>query len=120
MDFVFTAKALTNVRHYLQNLQYDEAEELGKRLLNKCLAVHGTSIDVIPEEDVQLVSEEQGFVSASDMYCAVGLGNHIPVVVASALAQIRKKMGESTGNDKKKKLFFHFASQNQSSRRQFA
>jgi guanosine-3',5'-bis(diphosphate) 3'-pyrophosphohydrolase len=101
MDFVFTAKARTNIRHYLQHLQYDEAEELGKRLLNKCLAVHGTSIDVIPEEDVQLVSEEQGFVSSSDMYCALGLGNHIPVVVALALSQIRKKIGERTGDEDK-------------------
>lgn len=99
MDFVFTAKARTNIRHFLKHLQYDEAEELGKRLINKCLAVHGTSIDVMPEEDVQRVSEEQGFVSISDMYCAVGLGNHIPIVVALALAQIRKKMGDRTGSE---------------------
>lgn len=97
MEFVFTAKARTNIRHFLHHLHYDEAEELGKRLLNKCLAVHGTSIDVIPEEDVQRVSLEQGFVSISDLYCALGLGNHIPIVVALALAQIRKKMGQRTG-----------------------
>ncbi|MCW8987717.1 MAG: ACT domain-containing protein, partial [Gammaproteobacteria bacterium] len=41
---------------------------------------------------------EQGFVSISDMYCALGLGNHIPIVVALALSQIRKKMGQRTGN----------------------
>ena len=99
MDFVFTAKARTNIRHFLHQLHHDEAEELGKRLINKCLAAHGTSIDVLPEEDVKHVSEEQGFVSISDMFCAVGLGNHIPIVVALALAQIRKKMGDRTGND---------------------
>ena len=104
MDFVFTAKARTNIRHFLHQLQYDEAEELGKRLLNKCLAVHGTSIDVIPEEEVQQVSEEQGFVSISDMYCAVGLGNHIPIVVALALAQIRKKMSDRSGDDDELKV----------------
>jgi RelA/SpoT family (p)ppGpp synthetase len=98
MDFVFTAKARTNIRHFLQHLQYDEAEALGKRLLNKCLAVHGTSIDVIPEEDVLRISQEQGFVSAGDMYCALGLGNHLPIVVALGLSQIRKKMGERTDN----------------------
>ncbi len=104
MDFVFTAKARTNIRHYLHQLHHDEAEELGKRLLNKCLAVHGTSIDVIPEDEVQLVSEEQGFVSISDMYCALGLGNHVPIVVALALSQIRKKMGERTGSNKDEEL----------------
>jgi len=104
MDFVFTAKARSNIRHYLHNLQYDEAEELGKRLLNKCLAVHGTSIDVIPESEVHLVSEEQGFSSISDMYCNIGLGNHIPIVVALALTQIRKKMGERTGKAGEVKL----------------
>ncbi len=95
MDFVFTAKARTNIRHFLQHLQYDEAEELGKRLINKCLAVHGTSIDVISDDDIQLISDEQGFVSPGDMYCAVGLGNHIPIVVALALSTIRKKMSDS-------------------------
>ena len=104
MDFVFTAKARTNIRHYLHQLHHDEAEELGKRLLNKCLAVHGTSIDVTPEDEVQLVSEEQGFVSISDMYCALGLGNHIPIVVALALSQIRKKMGERTGGSSEDEL----------------
>ena len=99
MDFVFTAKARTNIRHFLHQLHHDEAEELGKRLINKCLAVHGTSIDVIEDEDVQLVSEEQGFVSKSDMFCAVGLGNHIPIVVSLALAQVRKKMSDRTGDD---------------------
>lgn len=97
MDFVFTAKARTSIRHYLHNLQHDEAEELGKRLINKCLAVHGTSIDVISEDDVKAVSEEQGFVSKSDMFCAVGLGNHIPIVVALALSQVRKKMSDRKG-----------------------
>lgn len=104
MDFVFTAKARTNVRHFLHQLHHDEAEELGKRLLNKCLSVHGTSIDVIPEEDVKQVSEEQGFVSISDMYCALGLGNHIPIVVALALSQIRKNMSIRTGGDSDKAL----------------
>lgn len=98
MDFVFTAKARTNIRHYLHQLQHHEAEDLGKRLINKCLAVHGTSIDVMSEEEVHIVSEEQGFVSTSDMLCAVGLGNHIPIVVALALAQIRKKMSDRTNN----------------------
>ena len=99
MDFVFTAKARTNIRHYLHQLQHHEAEELGKRLINKCLAVHGTSIDVMSEDDVSFVSEEQGFVSISDMFCAVGLGNHIPIVVALALSQIRKKMSVRTGDE---------------------
>lgn len=99
MDFVFTAKARTNIRHFLHQLQHHEAEELGKRLINKCLAVHGTSIDAMLPEEVNLVSEEQGFVSISDMYCAVGLGNHIPIVVALALSQIRKKMGDRASGD---------------------
>ena len=101
LDFVFTAKARTNIRHYLHNLHHDEAELLGKRLLNKCLAVHGTSVDNIPKEDLERVREEQGFVSTGDMYCAIGLGNHIPIVVALALNQVRAKIGneKNTKND---------------------
>ena len=61
--------------------------------------MHGTSIDAMSADDVLLVSEEQGFVSVGDMYCAVGLGNHIPIVVALALSQIRKKMSVRTGSE---------------------
>lgn len=93
LDFVFTAKARTNIRHFLHNLHYDEAELLGKRLLNKCLAVHSTSIEKTPIEDIERVSKEQGFVSTGDMYCAIGLGNHIPIVVSLALVQLSSKIG---------------------------
>ena len=80
MDFVFTAKARTNIRHFLHQLHHDEAEELGKRLINKCLAVHGTSIDVLPEEYIKQVSNDQGFVRTNDMFWAIVSRNHIPIV----------------------------------------
>ncbi|MFZ0468664.1 MAG: RelA/SpoT family protein, partial [Thiogranum sp.] len=37
LNFVTTAKARSNIRHYLKNLQNDEAVELGQRMLDKSL-----------------------------------------------------------------------------------
>ncbi|NNF97321.1 MAG: RelA/SpoT family protein, partial [Halobacteria archaeon] len=52
LDFVNTAKARTNIRNYLKNLQQDEAVMLGTRLLNKSLAAHGSSLVSLTDEQV--------------------------------------------------------------------
>ena len=85
LDFVFTAKAQTNIRSFLKNLQKDEATMLGTRLLNKSLAAHSSSMDQIGEDQVQRVLTEYNFKSMEDMYSEIGLGNQMAMVIARAL-----------------------------------
>ena len=43
LNFIVTAKARSNIRSFLKNLQSGEALELGKRLLNKALRAYDKS-----------------------------------------------------------------------------
>jgi guanosine-3',5'-bis(diphosphate) 3'-pyrophosphohydrolase len=45
LNFVVTGKARANIRGYLKKLQRQEAEVLGRRMLNAELAVFGLDLD---------------------------------------------------------------------------
>ncbi len=106
LDFVITAKARTNIRSFLKNLKQDEAVMLGTRLLNKSLAAHGMSQENLSEEQVQKVLEEFKFDSMEQMYAEIGLGNHMPMVIARALLMSDELEASSgTAGGKTKPLF---------------
>ncbi len=106
LDFVITAKARTNIRSFLKNLKQDEAVMLGTRLLNKSLAAYGMSQENLREEQVQRVLEEFKFDSMDQMYAEIGLGNHIPMVIARAmLMSDERETAQSTAGDKTRPLF---------------
>jgi len=87
LDFVHTAKARSNIRHFLKNLRRNESITLGIRLLNKSLAAHSSGLDQLADEQIQRVLDEYGFDSMESMYSTIGLGSHMPMVIARALLQ---------------------------------
>ncbi len=87
LDFVHTAKARSNIRHFLKNLRRNEAVTLGVRLLNKNLAAHNSGLEHLSDEQIQRVLDEYGFDSMETMYSTIGLGTHMPMVIARALLQ---------------------------------
>ncbi len=93
LDFVHTAKARTHIRNVLKNLEREEAEMLGARLLNKSLAAHGGSIENLSEEQTRRVLEEFNYESLDDLYSDIGLGNQMPMVIARALLQGEETTG---------------------------
>jgi GTP pyrophosphokinase/guanosine-3',5'-bis(diphosphate) 3'-pyrophosphohydrolase len=90
LNFVVTAKARTNIRHYLRDLQSEEAVALGRRLLNKHLTAFSTSLDDIAEERFDELVKEFENKSFDDLLLDIGLGNH------SALLIAQKLLNEST------------------------
>ncbi len=87
LDFVHTAKARSNIRHFLKNLRRNEAVTLGIRLLNKNLAAHNSGLEHLSDEQIQRVLDEYGFDSMETMYSTIGFGTHMPMVIARALLQ---------------------------------
>ncbi len=87
LDFVHTAKARSNIRHFLKNLRRNEAVTLGVRLLNKNLAAHNSGLEHLSDEQIQRVLDEYGFDSMETMYSTIGFGTHMPMVIARALLQ---------------------------------
>ena len=89
LNFIVTAKARSNIRSFLKNLQSNEAIELGKRLLNKALRAYDKSWQDISSreqanllKDLQLESEEQ-------LFHDIGLGNRMAPFVAKHIESLR-------------------------------
>jgi guanosine-3',5'-bis(diphosphate) 3'-pyrophosphohydrolase len=85
LNFVITAKARSNIRQFLKNMQQDEAEQLGLRLLNKALSVFGVSFDEIPPHRVSHLLKQYGFEEPAQMLADIGLGGRMAQLVARAL-----------------------------------
>ena len=95
LNYVVTAKARSNIRNYLKNMQSDEAMSQGRRLLERCLKPLGMRLDDINENDLQVVIEEYGFTTIDELLEDVGLGNRPPSLVVRRLVPERVSDGES-------------------------
>jgi len=91
LKFVTTARARTSIRHYLKNLQEDEAIELGLRLLNRELDQFGYRYDQIQKTKLNEVLKEYHLDNAQALLAEVGLGNRIAQLIARRLTDSAKK-----------------------------
>ncbi len=81
LNFVYTAKARSNIRSMLKNLHQEEAVVFGVKLLNKCLSKLQISIDDLSQTRIQKVLEDYHLKTFDDLLTQVGLGNRIPQLV---------------------------------------
>lgn len=86
LKFVATGKARANVRAYLKNLQHQEAEALGQRLLDGELSSFGLDWQHLPQKRLQAYLSASNLTSATQLLVDVGLGNRMPTLVARRLA----------------------------------
>jgi len=96
LNFVHTAKARSNIRHFLKNLQNDEAVSLGERLLNRSLDEFGENLKTLPKKHIKHVLKSFKYKKLEKMLADIGLGNRMPMIMARLLAQ---------GPDEKRKIF---------------
>ncbi len=84
LSFVVTAKARTSIRHYLKNLQRNQAILFGKRLLEKALFI--SNINDLPAERLQRLAHDLNVSSFDDILADIGLGNRLAPLIAKRLA----------------------------------
>jgi guanosine-3',5'-bis(diphosphate) 3'-pyrophosphohydrolase len=87
VNFVTTAKARNAIRGYLKNLKRDEAQDLGRRLLNQELMAYSLSLRKLPRERLEGLRKELEIASDDALFEQVGLGERLAPVVAGLLAQ---------------------------------
>jgi GTP diphosphokinase / guanosine-3',5'-bis(diphosphate) 3'-diphosphatase len=85
LNFVTTAKARANIRHYLKNLKREEAVSLGRRLLDRALAPMALSLAAVPQGRIVEALEEFKLKSLEDLLEHIGLGNRMALLVARRL-----------------------------------
>jgi len=87
LNFVITAKARSNIRHYLKQLRNDEAVMLGRRLLNKHLQAFSVQIKDISHQRIHDLLDELELESLDHLLDDIGLGNRSVFLVAQKLLQ---------------------------------
>jgi (p)ppGpp synthase/HD superfamily hydrolase len=101
LNFIVTAKARSNIRSFLKNLQRDEAGELGERLLNQALSAYGKNWDDVNKRDLVNLLKELQLESQEQLFQEIGLGDRMAPFVAKHLVSLRgrwiklRRKGES-------------------------
>ncbi|MFZ1624258.1 MAG: bifunctional (p)ppGpp synthetase/guanosine-3',5'-bis(diphosphate) 3'-pyrophosphohydrolase [Gammaproteobacteria bacterium] len=87
VNFVVTAKARAAVRQYLKNLRQNEAQDLGRRLLDQAMRDAGTPLRKISDERMQAMLTELKLKSADELFRQLGLGERLAPLVAKTILQ---------------------------------
>lgn len=85
LKFIVTARARSNIRHYLKTLKQDEAATLGKRLLIRELKAFSIKYDELDIDNTQRVFDEYKFTNEQHMLTEIGLGNQPASLIARML-----------------------------------
>jgi guanosine-3',5'-bis(diphosphate) 3'-pyrophosphohydrolase len=88
LSFVVSAKARSNIRHHQKNLKREEAIDLGRRMLNRALAVFDTSAEEVSGKQLQTLLKGYHLKTVDDLLVEVGMGRRPSVLVARALASV--------------------------------
>ncbi len=87
LNFVATARARSQIRHFLKTMQLEESVLLGERLLNQALAtLKGTPAE-IDADSWEKYLRESGAKIKAELYADIGLGKRLAAVVAASLLQ---------------------------------
>ncbi|SCY58013.1 GTP pyrophosphokinase [Nitrosospira sp. Nl5] len=85
LNYVVTGKARTHIRRFLKTMQYEESARLGERLLNQALMSLKVDPQTISELQWEKLARESGAKSKKDLLADMGLGKHLPAVIARRL-----------------------------------
>ncbi|MDE1984797.1 MAG: bifunctional (p)ppGpp synthetase/guanosine-3',5'-bis(diphosphate) 3'-pyrophosphohydrolase [Gammaproteobacteria bacterium] len=88
LNFVVTAKARASVRHYLKNLQREDAVQLGRRMLEQALAALSMKLGKISDAQFEGLVREFKLQNVDDLYEAIGLGQQLAPLVARRLIPV--------------------------------
>ncbi len=82
LNFAVSAKARSNIRHFLKNLQHDEAIRLGKHMLDKELIAYSLHVDTFNEEQITSLLKIFKCNSMEILLAEIGFGNCMALIVA--------------------------------------
>src|SRR5690606_24753170 len=86
LNFVVTAKARANIRHFLKNLHQEEAVELGRKLLDRALETHKLKFKKLSKEQIAVVLQDFKLDDMDHLLESIGLGHRPAPLVARRFA----------------------------------
>jgi GTP pyrophosphokinase len=100
LDFVITAKARTNIRHFLKSLQKTEAISLGQRLLQQSVSQLKGRDTAISKSRFKKVLDQYHMSDQQELLAEIGLGNRNSSLVAKAMYDIADDVTEFDNSGK--------------------
>jgi GTP pyrophosphokinase len=97
LNYVVTGKARSHIRRFLKTMQYEESARLGERLLNQALASLKIDPQTVSATQWDKLARESGAKSRQDLLADIGLGKHLPAVIARRLASPAETASGTTG-----------------------
>jgi len=98
LNFVRTGRARSKIRHYLKNLEVEESESLGEKLLLQALRAEGLKMPGERKDNEQAIWASlvrwSGNRNRRELLTDIGLGKKIASIVAKRLAQQLKEDGQ--------------------------
>ena len=88
LSFVRSSHAKSKIRHWINVHEREEANDMGRRLLEKESRAFGRSLKKIAEADLVNAAADYGLSKVEDLYAAVGFGKY------SARQVLTKVLGE--------------------------
>jgi GTP diphosphokinase / guanosine-3',5'-bis(diphosphate) 3'-diphosphatase len=97
LNFVRTGRARSKIRHYLKNMEQEESEDLGHKMLAQALRAEGLQL---PDTQApasaalwQQLVRWSGNRVAADLFTDIGLGRKIATIVAKHMARLMGERG---------------------------
>ncbi|WP_396269267.1 RelA/SpoT family protein [Ideonella sp.] len=100
LNFVRTGRARSKIRHFLKNLEHEESQELGLKMLSQALRAEGLSLPPLSEDPAgqnpawSALLRWSGNRSTTELLVDIGLGKKIATIVAKRMAKLLLEQGE--------------------------
>jgi GTP pyrophosphokinase len=101
LSFVKSSHAKSKIRHWINEQEREEAQEMGKKLLENEARHFGRSLKKIPEADMLKFVSDHGLSKIEDLYAAVGFGKYSArQILARVLGEPGKEDAPETADSK--------------------
>jgi len=96
LNFVRTGRARSKIRHYLKNMEQEESQDLGEKMLAQALRAEGLHLPGVSDTDTALwqqLTRWSGNRTRDDLFTDIGLGRKIATIVAKRMARLMAEYG---------------------------
>ncbi|WP_444542016.1 RelA/SpoT family protein [Chitinimonas koreensis] len=94
LNFVVTGKARSHIRHFIKTMRYEEAVQLGERMLSQAVRALMNHAVEIPPEAWERYLRENAPSRRDEILADTGLGKRLGVVVAQRLLTLAGLLAE--------------------------
>ena len=96
LNFVRTGRARSKIRHYLKNMEQEESQDLGEKMLAQAMRAEGLHLPGSESADAALwqqLTRWSGNKTREDLFTDLGLGRKIATIVAKRLTRLMADHG---------------------------